>query len=496
MFSGLKKKKDRIQNVLVLFFLSAAAFILLLQSPLHIWRHGTSRTDQSVFQTIALMMERGYLPYRNSFDHKGPLLYLINYIGRQIAAYRGIWALEFVFMVITLISLYKIARLKCNKISACIAVLTSASLLFEFFEEGNLTEEYAMPFIAIALFIFLDYFLNRNINHMRLILCGFCFGGVFLLRPNMIAVWVVFCIAVFVDCLRQNNGRLLGTYTTLFLTGTGIIVIPVVIWLIVGGILTDCLQCYIYFNFLYSSCPERALFYHKWQCFFMFLNHTVVILSTAISVYFAGKAERFLYGTYICCIGCTLWFIAISGMSYGHYGMVLVPVTVFPVASLLSECQKQKNTDGSAVILLVTLWLLGSIIMPDWLSQIGSSAKIYAKRHEINYSETVADICRIIGEKTSYDEAISVYGNWDIIYLLSDRIHATRYSYQYPIGVVMPEIIDEYIEALKREKPKIIVVQAGRFDDIISPFLSENHYELIWQENAEEGPAMLFERVD
>ena len=494
MPSILKKNMECLQNVMVVIFISAVTFILLLQSPLHIWSHSESATDSSVFQTIALMMERGYLPYRDSFDHKGPLLYLINYIGRQIAVYRGIWAVEFVSMIITLLSLYKIARLKCNKTLSCITILTSVSLLSGFFEGGNLTEEYAMPFIAIALYIFLDYFLNGTINHRRLILCGFCFGSVFLLRPNMIAVWVVFCIAVFVGCLRQNNGRLLGTYITLFLTGTGIIVIPVVIWLIVNGILTDCLQCYIHFNILYSS--KMALFPQKWQCFFFFLNYTVVILSATISVYFALKAERFLYGTYICYIGCTLLFIALSGLSYGHYGMVLVPVVAFPIASLLSECQKQKNANSNAVTLLAILWLLGSIIMPNWLPQIGSIANRYENRYENSYSQAVKDICFIIEEKTSHDEAISVYGNWDIIYLLSDRLHATRYSYQYPISIVMPEILDEYIEGLKKEKPKIIVVQAGRFDDIISPFLSENHYELIWQENAEEGAAMLFERDD
>ena len=29
------------------------------------------------------MMEKGYMPYRDSFDHKGPLLYFLNFIGNK-----------------------------------------------------------------------------------------------------------------------------------------------------------------------------------------------------------------------------------------------------------------------------------------------------------------------------------------------------------------------------------------------------------------------------
>ena len=80
----------------------------------------------------------------------------------------------------------------------------------------------------------------------------------------------------------------------------------------------------------------------------------------------------------------------------------------------------------------------------------------------------------------SEDEPISVYGNWNIIYVLSKRPHATRYSYQFPIGQVMPSIMDEYMSQLKEEHPKAIVVAPGKYDDNISKFLDENSYKLVW----------------
>lgn len=94
-------------------------------------------------------------------------------------------------------------------------------------------------------------------------------------------------------------------------------------------------------------------------------------------------------------------------------------------------------------------------------------------------------IAKIVEENTGESEKISVYGNWDFIYVLTNRTHATRYSYQFPIAEVKPEIMEEYISQMEDEQPPIVVIQAGYKDDNISSFLEDNEYELIWSENKE-----------
>ena len=86
-----------------------------------------------------------------------------------------------------------------------------------------------------------------------------------------------------------------------------------------------------------------------------------------------------------------------------------------------------------------------------------------------------------------------MYGNWDIIYLLSERIHATKYSYQFPICEVRPSIKSEYLEELEKELPEIIVIQAGHYDSEISGFLDQNGYSLAWTEYDSLDGALLFE---
>ena len=52
--------------------------ILALLSPLRPGNTIISYTDSSVFQYIGSSMLDGAVPYRDVFDHKGPLIYFIN----------------------------------------------------------------------------------------------------------------------------------------------------------------------------------------------------------------------------------------------------------------------------------------------------------------------------------------------------------------------------------------------------------------------------------
>ncbi len=47
--------------------------------------------DSNSFIYIARLMQYGLIPYLDVFDHKGPLLYFINYIGLGFGDQIGIW---------------------------------------------------------------------------------------------------------------------------------------------------------------------------------------------------------------------------------------------------------------------------------------------------------------------------------------------------------------------------------------------------------------------
>lgn len=93
-----------------------------------------------------------------------------------------------------------------------------------------------------------------------------------------------------------------------------------------------------------------------------------------------------------------------------------------------------------------------------------------------------AEICDVIAANTSPDDAISVYGNWDFLYVRTNRRHATKYSYQSPLTLVSDEIDNEYWQQLKAEQPALIVSAYPDTEktELMNQFVSENGYTQIW----------------
>lgn len=478
MIQTIKQKRQNIEIIVVCLFLFFAVFIFLTQSPLHFWVREDTDTDSSVFKTVALMMNHGYMPYRDSFDHKGPLLYLINFWGMKISSYRGTWVFEFIALFAAFALIYKIARLFCGRVFSCISVLASTHLLFQYYVGGNLVEEYAMPFLAVSLYIYLDYFINRKITRCRLVICGLGLGAICMLRPNMLSVWLVFSIAVLIDCIRRKESGNVWRFLLFFLLGFCIIVLPIVIWLACNHAFEAFIQDYIIFNFIYSAAGKGM----KWYAFFTFFKTKDLLIVTIITIYLlCGQENKILYGSYLVYIFCTVLFMGMAGRMAPYYGMVLVPMFVFPIAKLLSVFRSEPNAKSFEIIASVYILIT---VLPGWMGLMSNMMIIYQNRNEDNHSEFVESVCQVVVDNTSEEDRISVCGSWDIIYLLSNRMHATRYSYLFPAGRMLPSIMDEYFEQLEEEQPKIIVVSEGWLDENshrdIYNFLEENQYEEIW----------------
>lgn len=474
--------KQNREIIFALIISAILAFIFLLNSPLHLWRCAPAGTDSSVFKTIALMMDKGYMPYRDSFDHKGPLLYAINYWGLKIDYYKGVWVFELIFMTITFFMLYKIARLNTKISSSILVALTAMTLLFTYFMGGNFNEEYAMTFIAVGVYIFLDYLLNDKISWYRLTISGISLGAVCLLKPNLIAVWIVFCMAIFLKKIIEKDWKQLGQFVLWFLIGFIVIVLPFIVWLALNNALQACIEDYIVFNMQYTSeLGGRATPSAKWNSFFTFASNTVYILAL-VGIAYNLRKKHFVDFTYAAYMVIGLIFLCLSGMKYGYYGMVLVPAVVYPLSLIIANIEKISDLEAAKVIkMLITACVIATIIIPQSIGTIKSIPSYYSNKDKNQFNDTTRQVCEKVVELTSEDESISVYGQWNIVYVKSQRKHATKYSYQFPIGQVMPKIMDEYMEQLKDELPSVIVV--ARYDDNIMSFLNENGYKKVWSNN-------------
>ena len=104
--TGRVKVSDRILDLVVCGCITLAVGTLLRQYP---WTTMPTQTDSSVFLYIGKQMHLGKVPYVDLFDHKGPALYFIQYLGYAIwpgSVAGGVWILEMVsFFLLTLLML-------------------------------------------------------------------------------------------------------------------------------------------------------------------------------------------------------------------------------------------------------------------------------------------------------------------------------------------------------------------------------------------------------
>ena len=480
--------KEKFLGIAVLAVLLLAAILFCMLSPLNPWENGEASTDSSVFKTVVMYMENGMMPYTDTFDHKGPLIYLLNWLGNRISYYQGIWFIEVFSLFITLVFSYKTARFFCSRLFSLGTLVIVIASLTNYFEGGNFTEEYAMPFIAVSVFIFADYFLNDTITRFRLCACGFCFGAVLLLRPNMIAVWFVFCLAVLIRTLKAKDFRELGRYLIFFIIGALVIMLPIVIWLVVNGALADMIQTYLLFNSEYAAKSADGGLTAKIQAFYTFFKNVFVIGSLICAGVLACRKRDIFHIAYFLCILVTLAFLSMSGQTYGHYGMILVPLEAYPFAAMMQEVQKMLFSERRVtMVLLLCGFFMAKAVLPSWLYLGSSAVDSITDGETITRSEKTAQTVEIVEACTSEDDTITVLGNWDIVYVLTQRMPASRYSYQSPISSVKTSIIDEYFEDLEESQPALIIITSTYTEgdtqyDRMMEFIDTNGYVLLTDE--------------
>ena len=487
------------ENVSSIAFFSIVAFVFSTLSPLHLWTNSFCSGDSSVFKTVSMMMKMGYMPYKDSFDHKGPMLYLLNYLGDCIAPYRGIWVIEFCFLTAAFFMIYKTARLFVKEKTSIIVTFISISLLFDYYQAGNYTEEYAMTFIAISLFIFIDYFKNSNINRCRLIICGASFAGTLLLRPNMISLWIVMCFAVLIKTIKDRFWKNFYYLFLFFIIGTIGVLAPIIIWLSMNGALKQFWLDYIVFNMKYSSTDSVTFLMHsRWSSFFFFFNSTIYMAAFFLQIYHCKKEKNIFNYAYLVYMIMTLVFICLSGAQYVHYGMILIPIVSYPLAYMISRIENSECIElRDIVLVMMGVFVISNNILPDWVDLVQNLPTIYNERDEEHIPQVMLDICDEVDRLgvDAYDK-ISVYGNWNEMYILLGRPHATRYSYQFPIGQIDSRIMDEYFMELYDEMPKVIIVENTHYDERMENFVKSNAYHFVWGENetVEAGGALVFSR--
>ena len=467
------QRRYTVKDVWTLIPVFILAFVFSLECSSNIWRISVGRIDSNVFQYIARVMQNNGMPYKDVFDHKGPLIYILDWLGMLISVRRGIWVIELITLFVAFEVMYQTARLLCNRVISFLILVISVAPLFTFFQGGNLVEEYALPFIAISLYIFLDFFINGIISRVRLIICGFSFGAIFLLRINMASLWAVMCMGVLIQCILAKKFEPIPYFIVNFLLGFCIIIVPVFLWLAIRGAFQAFIDDYFVFNFLYIE-DGRNIFERLWCSITFIMRVPLVPVSLFLSVLIAIQERKYVNTLFIVFMGINLLSVAISGRRFWHYYMIMVPMFVYPLSVLGNWAKgKTKVITTAAMILMLT------VSIPAWFGGAKNAIDVYNTRRESSIPKNAKQLIGLVRKYTKEDDTILAYGNDTYIYNMSHLFASSKYAYQN--DTVFSDMWgkkDEFYRDLEEKPPKLVVVNTGvPMQDALLEMLAEKTYQ-------------------
>lgn len=439
--------------------------------------------DSAVFVYIGKQMLAGKIPYLDLFDHKGPVLYLIQQLGLWVTpgSYTGLWICEVLNMAVSLAFMIQFCRVidehKNNAYSALLATFVVCA--WATYEGGNFAEEYALPWISMSLWIFFLFFKTGKIQPRQIILLGIGFSIVFLLRANMIAVWVSLIPVVIGHLLREKRYFDLIKCTGLFLLGILLVAMPILFWSLQKGFLQEMQACYLGFNILYSKANamnlEDMLALNKFFLHLLFPG--TVALMFSITVYRHDKLQWINLWYFLV----SLMMLEMSGRDYPHYLIIQLPALVigflgfFQWSTQLLQNGVNQQKEPKLLILFSCFCLLAAVF---GYRQIKGNV-IYPEPKSVDW----------LMENTEETDDVLVLGCGVETYLEANRTTNNRFFYQTPPIEISEELCQLFLKELTLHQPDVVIstIPDGVEDDNwltkVYDLLLEQQYVIIREDD-------------
>lgn len=471
----MKKKRE----VGILLLLGCISVLVLLPNTL-LWRYPPDR-DPSVFMYVGQQILEGRVPYRDVWDHKGPLIYFINAIGLFLSRGSpwGVWFIEFLSLWFAGLVGYILMSRTYGK-GAALWASTAWMLGLIWLEIGNMTEEFALPFQVLGLYLF-HLSVTRGCTFWRSCFLGMTAAGAFLLRPNLIGVHLAIMACMVLSMIFGRRWRQLGWTFCAICLGVGGVVLPIAAYFVFHGCLGTFWDCAFRYNFAYVGVDGEgsivgALINGSRQLPVLL---TVSMAASAIELSprwrsrKASPGEKPLMHVTLLGLPLVMYLSVMSGRAYPHYYVAWLPVMA-PLAALYAHRAIQflksglhafssrascgvtaRSRAGAKAVVALALLVLPLFLHFRWVGDTYMQA-VWVHSKATVHQEAVAYVERA----TEKDDYVLVWGAETGVNFASGRRSPTRFVYQYPLytpGYHTDGMVEEFLRDIAEKRPRIII---------------------------------------
>lgn len=329
--------------------------------------------DANIYLSIGKGMKNGAVLYRDLYDHKGPLLYVLHMVCAFVSenSFLGVYILEVVCAAWFLLECAEILkRFGVQKLLwPALFILAYCCYACYSFSEGDSAEELCMPLCAACLrrtLIYIDSEKDKAVTKKCCRQLGFYTGCLFWIKFTIIGIPVGCMICVLLD--RSSRKQKIPMRIAQIVEGFIASTLP---WLVYFGIchaLPDLWEVYFIHNF--SLYNEKQDLIERIKLLLTYgYGWTIQNPLYSLLVYF-GLAGVLLreHRRYALCFwsaaafGAFCVFIGIK--SYPYYGQALAPLAVGGGAVLLQKLENVLQAKRSRILVSALLCICCTVLCP------------------------------------------------------------------------------------------------------------------------------------
>ena len=459
-----KKLSDFIPYILIL----GLSILLMFMSSSRLKNIGLF-WDAAVYLNVGRNILNGKILYKEIVDNKGPILYFINAFGLELGGQLGVCIVEFLFIFISLLFMYKCIKLINNKkIEQIVILFTSITFLGKFFTYGLSCEEYALTFSIICLYECLKHYKNGYFTNKQCILIGILCALSFFIRPNLITLFMGFGFGIGIKLIIEKKYKDLFKYIIFSLIGFGIISIFIFLYLFKNNCTNEFLENVFLLNMTLNKCGflNSLIMIIK----LMPITFIVIIMNLLSSLYELITKKDIKHLGIIFCIIITILFNCISATIYPHYLISFIPIILLAYSNLFSFI---KNKWAIILISIITFGI--------------GLYNIYQYRLYFNVFQPNLNIIEYIKDNTHENDKIAVIGFYDEIYYLTNRDSVSNYTYILSNNAFSNDnqtmIVSNYLHDIITNKPKIIVEDYVTIENGVKPYIDITDYDELKEKN-------------
>lgn len=353
------KKTEKIVIILILIASSIAGILLLSGcSSFFPWY---MPDDKDIFLTIGKYWSSGEtIPYVDLFDHKGPIIFLIDAIGYTIANGKmfGVAIVEIVFLFVSEYFAFKILKFKLST-KASLIISALMPLLFVYnFVPGNFTEEYMLPFLFVTFYLYLKWQESEEIEHnpKYAFIYGIAFGFSLMVRiTNALSICLIVSVVLIKLIISKKWNNIIHNAIS-FIFGCLVMVLPFVIYFAKKNALYDMWYATLLYNFDYTA-NSGLTFELTIKDLLLLVRMTFAgVLCTVVCIYkyIRTKNNESLVWLIIC-LPSTMFMFMLN--RYANYSLLLLPFLY--ISFVLVDIKKFGK---EIIILSIVLLIVSSLV--------------------------------------------------------------------------------------------------------------------------------------